>query len=502
MEGRTGFNRLILMAAVIERLPEEYSNYLKVSLDPFHDSSIRFEGAPTSRNATSVVLCLNQEETYTASDFGIDFTTTPSWDAHFAMYPFLTGKTLMGGIERNSTTGALPLTGPTGAIYYPKLLPMSVHGVASGLPTYSVPAYTASPELVIQGLHNQSLVNFVTGSNPTANERNGPGRRTLRIVGESFEVVDESPDIYAQGACTVYRYPLDCTPANRLVRCNVPGGTGAAPPTSVPNPQSVTPYPGTNWLGGTLSYMINTYDIRTPPVNTAVAVLIPGSKTWRAKEGCYVVGTQYMSEIPFKTLDVTPTIFTGYQPTVGTVQPSTGLYTFMDAWISNEYQGSVASPVNPTYANYKVGPYSDPEADAIFPFNLSGAYFTGLSSQYGTLRLRYRVYVEILTDPCDNMLAPLGSPTLPYDQVLQEFCMKVIAQQEAGVPQTMNPKGEKWRGVLSTISKVLTTVSPAATLINPNLGNITGGAAMALQGAAQYGKKKGKSQPGAKAKGK
>lgn len=489
---------------VIEQLPEDYSNYLKVSLDPFHDASIRFEGAPTSRNASSVVLCINQERTYNADDFGIDPQVSNQWDAHFVMYPFLTPKTLVGGVELNSSTGLLTLLDPTGAKYWPTMYPMSVNGVASGSPTYSTSTYNAAPKVNILGLHNQTLVSYLTGSNTTQNTRNGPGRRTLRIVGESFEVVDESPDIYAQGACTVYRYPLDVTPANRLVRFGVPTQVpdDVPPPTHGPLPNGF-PYYGNGNDSLTLSTMINTYDVKAPPVNTSVAVLIPGSKTWRAKEGCYCVGTQYASEVPFKTLDTTPTIFTGYQPSVGsTFDGVDAIFSFADAWILQEYQGSVSQPVSATNRNYYVSTFGDPVADALYPYNMSGAYFTGLSSQYGTLRLRYRVYVEILTDPCDNTLAPLGSPTLPYDQTLQEFCMRVIAQQEAGVPQTMNPKGEKWRQVLGHISKVMNTLTPAATLLSPELGAAVGAAGASVGSISKIGAKKAKAKPKAKAKGK
>lgn len=496
------------MAKFLENLPDEYSNYLKVTLDPYHDASIRFEGAPTSRNATSVVLCINQERTYSAEDFGIDPATKPQWDAHFAMYPFLTAKTLVGGVEHNNTTGLLNLQRDAANVY-PTLYPLSIQGVPSGEPTYCVQNFTDLDQNYvwdIKGLSNQNLVSYVTGSSTTNPNRTGPGRRTLRIVGESFEVVDESPDIYSQGACTVYRYPLDVTPASRIVRFPVPALDGLDPAAYGPNPTSV-PYAGSFYGGGVISQCINTYDIRTPPCNTSVAVLVPGSKTWKAKDGCYVVGTQYEGEIPFKTLDTMPTIFTGYQPTVGaSFNDSTAVYSFADAWIMQEFQGSVNASVNANMRQYFVGSYGDPEPDACFPFNLSGAYFTGLSSQYASLRLRYRVYVEILTDPCDNLLAPLGSPTVPYNQALQELCMKVISSQEAGVPQTMNPAGEKWKQVLSSISKSLLAVSPVLSTLGPMgpemsfIASSMGNAARAGAGIAGRAAKKQQSKPKAKAK--
>jgi len=388
-----------------------YDEYLKVCLDPYHDSSIRFEGAPTSRNAPTVTLCLNQERTYTASDFGI---VTPQWDAHFAMYPFIRSVGLLSANEYQYTTTLLSFGTPD----TPRMFPMSVHGVPAGKDTYMTSDYNIDIPQIF-GLDNDALVSYVTGSS-TGASANGPGRRMLRIVGESFEVVDESPDLYQQGACTVYRYPIDVTPANRVVRHAYGDNT-----TNALNPFG----PNTGvWAGGVLSRSINCYDLRAPPSNTAVAVLINGAKTWKAKDGAYVVGTQYASEVPFKTLDNTDMLFTGYTPTAGdSVTGVNTRYSFGSTSILQTYQGG-SNILNPDYD-------PAPQLNAAYPFNLSGAYFTGLSSQYATLRLRYRVYVEILADPGDNTLAPLASPSLPYEQLLQEFCMKVIAQEEAGVPQ-------------------------------------------------------------------
>jgi len=465
------------MTSVIEKLPVGYDEYLKVSLDPYHDSSIRFEGAPTSRNAATVTLCLNQEETYSAADFGI---ITPQWDAHFVMYPFIKAIPLLSGNEKDFTTSLLDF-----ALGTPVMYPMSVHGVPSGTETYMTADYQLNLPPQIQGLDCGALASYATGNN-TGTSSNGPGRRMLRIVGESFEVVDESPDLYQQGACTVYRYPIDVTPANRVVRHSYESNTTNALNPFGPN--SVA------WGGGVLSRSVNCYDIRAPPSNTSVAVLINGSKTWKAKEGAYVVGTQYTSEVPFKTLDNSDVLFTGYTPTAGnSTLGADARYSFGSTTFKQSYQGG-SHMSNPDY---------DPliSTNAFFPFNMSGAYFTGLSTQYATLRLRYRVYVEILADPGDNTLAPLASPSLPYEQLLQEFCMKVIAQEEAGVPQTMNPKGEKWKKVLRSISKVANAAGPVLDLVMPGLGGATAATGTALDSVTRVkaASKKKKAKP---AKGK
>lgn len=438
------------MTSVIEQLPEGYSNYLKTQLDPYHDSTIRFEGAPTSRNCSTVTLKFDQEDTFSASDFGIDWNVTPQWDAHFAMYPMLNSVPVLSGNEKDFLTSFVSFSEDT-----PVLYPMSLHGVKSGASTYMTTDYTTDTPK-IKGFDCQALIKYAT-----AFTDNGPGRRCMRIVGASFEVVDETSPYQTQGAVTVYRYPLDCTPANRRVSHAI-----AASP-----PNQISTQINGGAAGGTLvSRNINCYDLRSPPSNTAVAVLVPGTKTWKAREGAYVVGTQYVSEVPFKTVDSSDFIFTGYSPSAGTPGVVDHRYSFGSDSILQSYQGYVNSTGFATSPALTV--------NAVFPYNLSGAYFTGLSSQFTSLRLRYRVYAEILTDPGDNQLAPLSSPSLPYEQALQEYCMRLIAMEEAGVPQTMNPKGEKWKMILRSAAQVAKKLGPVAlSAIDPALG---AGAAMMI----------------------
>jgi len=441
----------------IDTLPSGYSNYLKVALDPYHDKAIRFEGAPTSRSAPTVTLCLNQEMTLSANDFSN--ITDDTWDAHFAMYPFLNRFNVSPAQESNAATHAAAIPN-----FETSFFPMMVHGVNSGTPTFCTADYT--DPLDILGLDGQSLVYFQT-SDAT---NNGPGRRCLRIVGEAFEVVNESPDIYTQGAVTTYRYPIDVTPANRILRIPVNSGNNVNP---------YGPFPLTD--AAQLSTVQNVYDLRCPPSNQAVAVLVQGADTWKAKEGAYVVGTQYMSEVPFKTVDNTSFVFTGYTPTAGPVfTGSSAFYSWMNDGAVHNFQGGAESFVLPAPTN----------PNAAFPYNLSGAYFTGLSKQFTALRLRYRLYVEILTDPSDNTLAPLGTPSLPYDQNLQQFIMKVIADSPSGVAQTMNPKGEKWRMILKSIGTIAKTSAPVMDKLLPGMGRVLEGGGELAQGVSKIGKKK------------
>jgi len=450
-------NQIAKVESLLNSLPEGYSNYLKICLDPFHDKTIRFEGAPTSRNASSVTLCLNQEQVYTAADFAL--VTDPTWDAHFSMFPFLGHHDVQTGFYTNPPNFN-EIEVSSGSPVSFTLYPMSVCGVNTGTPTYAVAAQ--GDPLNVLGLDAQSLLAFVT--NPAANE--DAAFRTLRIVGQSFEVIDESPDIYQQGALTVYRYPLDQTAQQWYFRTTVPAGDPWDSPTD----------------GSIVRTLLETYALRTPPTNTATAVLVTGSDTWKAREGCYVVGTAYESEIPFKQVDYKPINLIGSCPAS---QPNyqTGYYKWIDENIgANAFQAYnlVAGP----------DPINLGSPDAVFPFNLSGAYFTGLSTQYGVLRLRYRLYVEILSDPQDNTLAPLASPTIPFEQTLAELVMRTVAEQPAGVPQSWNPKGEAWRRILGTVSKVSDALAGPLSALYPNAGLILMGAGGLARNQLNKSKKK------------
>lgn len=426
---------------MIDALPEGYSNYLKICLDPYHDKSIRFEGAPSNRSATSVTLCINQELSLGADDFNIDPLVNPTWDAHVTMYPFLAKHNMLSGYWNFVSTayGNEMILNPTTRF---QLYPLSVHGVPSGQPTYSMEDDGVGA-LNVLGLHNTAMTAYTASGVPASY-----ARRCLRIVGESFEVIDESPEIYQQGACTVYRYPLDTSLNRALVVAQHPSG-------GWPNPGSGAAF---------VRQPHEIYSLKAPPSNPASAVLVAGAETWKSKEGAYVVGTQYVPEIPFKTCDTHRIVVDGvYPPTEPRwADSSTAAYLFGDASLqTSDYGASGTAPVaTTTYSN----------VDACFPFNLSGAYFTNLSSTYGALRVRYRVYVEILTDPTDLTLVPLASPTLPFKQSLMETIMEIIAHQPAGVPQSWNPKGEAWRKILRTVGSVLQKGAGVGALIDPTIG--------------------------------
>jgi hypothetical protein len=138
--------------------------------------------------------------------------------------------------------------------------------------------------------------------------------------------------------------------------------------------------------------------------------------------------------------------------------------------------------------------------NSIVPYNMTGAYFTGLSGQYATLRLRTKFIYEILPDPQDTSLIPLATPTVPRNYDFETLLEKVISEIPYGVPQTMNPKGEFWGMILKTTKKVgqqaikaaqSPLVQGLASAVNPTAGAMIAGlgnATKALQVANNQAK--------------
>lgn len=220
------------------------------------------------------------------------------------------------------------------------------------------------------------------------------------------------------------------------------------------------------------------------PLNRiAQATIIPTSKTWKASEGVYVVCRRNGSDNPFTRPSLTNLAL--YSP----IDPVTSS-------IKNSY-----FPREAVYAQqFPIDVVNADSFNSIVPYNMTGAYFTGLSGQYATLRLRTKFIYEILPDPQDTSLIPLATPTVPRNYDFETLLEKVISEIPYGVPQTMNPKGEFWGMILKTTKKVgqqaikaaqSPLVQGLASAVNPTAGAMIAGlgnATKALQVANNQAK--------------
>lgn len=370
-------------------------------LDPFHDTPYRLEGAPSDANSDSVVMVYNQERTFTAADFGLSTAEGSKFDLHFAILPIVQTATFYS--SRLDAPTRLVSTGTGVESPYTNLYPISVHAANSGGKTFSYAV--GSPDIL--GV-NPNIGGFFSN---TSSGIFVP--RNMRTIGMSFEVIDETPKFYQQGSCTTYSRP-SCT-VNRFLYTwgGVPAGYAT-----------------------TVYRQVQSTCIATPPNDIKQATILPNSKTWKASEGAYVVGKLFSSDNDFERLSTNDVVF--YAPN----DPDDA--NLRNCFVSREQFNQALEPQTANWSD---------SFNRSVPYNISGAYFTGVSGQYGTFRLRSKLIFEILPDPSDTSLITLSTPTIPRDPMFEQLLSKTVALMPAGVPQTMNPKGELWGLVLKTAKK-------------------------------------------------
>jgi len=200
-----------------------------------------------------------------------------------------------------------------------------------------------------------------------------------------------------------------------------------------------------------------------PPINTAEALLLDGSKQWKAKEGCYVVPTLSDEQLT-PGLNSTGAVLKlsnsdpnrGTPPTAGygwaTAIPAQG--SFPPA--SFEYPAATGTGV--TAIPWRPWPAG---SNWMQNFNHAGAYFTGLSYST-TLTLNAIYYIERFPTQQDSDLVVLARHSCREDCIARELYSEIIREMPVGVPQRMNGMGE-WFS--DAISSAVDFVSPVLSAI-------------------------------------
>lgn len=432
-------------------IPEQYRGYFILKTDPFHDDAFSCQGSPTDVRGESVVLTVKAEATINAATFGLSSASGgDKWDVNIASLPVSQEfKTLMcnryeGAHISNGSLGLLDIS----------FGPLTAHGVNSGDDTFTVDASSLAEPFFRLG----------TG-NPLDYETNGQKthRRAIMLT-QAIEVQDITPQYYKQGSCTVYSQPSTLEDTNYY--CNVTFSAGAS----------------------RMQYLQSGTDMSLPPNSVNQAVRLPGSRTWDAKQGAYVINRDTAENQPILWPSQKWPFVRGTPTANGT---TLGIKNyFPQTWCNNAQDISTKSFVlsNAGYKDVLVAKY-----------NTAGAYFTGLSKDNTTLRVRLIQSYEVFPSLDDSSLLPLTSPTLPKNDFVESLIRKIVQTQPAGYMQTDNPKGEIWRKILSTASKILDVSSPVVSLYQPEIG---AGMASISYGLKQVDKKPKKPRPNAKAKAK
>jgi len=278
----------------------------------------------------------------------------------------------------------------------------------------------------------------------------------MRMVGMAFEIVNTTSDLEAQGLATVWRLPQSRRPADFLVGAQPASGGGgyANIPTDV---------------------------LRCPPRTQAEAQLVPNSKTWKAKEGAYVVATMSSSDNPYKSPAPSNEIFVPYSNSYSAV-PFPGRF--------GDY--SFFSTPDPSTLNSIM--ITRPAPSFGVPFNSSGCYLTGLSRQT-TLTITVRCYFEVAPSIQDASLITLASPSACYDSAALELYSEATVDLPAGVKVAENASGDWWRDVLGVLTQVADSpITRELASFVPGLGGGIAGVSSLAKGYLKATEKKPKPQ--------
>jgi len=354
-----------------------------------------------------------------------------NWDCHIHSFPWMNADVGVLGAWSANASGV-------GGLNYGSFQPNSVTDNCcpyGNIGVCSVPAgtktwdssYTSAANVVAFPLQQQ-LAPYLTGD--------------YRIIAKGYEVINTTSDLNVQGLVTVYRSPFP--------------DTDSAKTTLVYLNQTGTP---TRLNFGYPSVVLD-YQI---PNNSGSALLLDGSKQWKAKEGVYITDTLNSQEIP-PGIDMA-CVALNLATTDSQYNSSTATAALIGVGTTDLTSIPNTSPTNVLWG------YS---ADGILPtkFNHSGAYFTGLSYST-TLTLNAIFYIEKFPSALDTALVVLAKHSCRSDPIARDLYTEIIREMPVGVPQRMNGLGEWFADAVSSAADFVQPVlSAIPTPMTQGLGSI------------------------------
>jgi len=429
------------------------------AVDPYHDTPLNCCGYPDNNEAASVVQVVKLSTALVVPSQA----STGNWDCHIHSFPWMEGGKGVGGNFALTTNGS-QITG-TGtfllgeSIITPTPVQASstqwgglvVDSVASGANTfqYSDLGTSIAP-------FQQSLAPYLTGE--------------YRIISMGFEVINTTSELNVQGLVTVYRQPtanLDSAKSVLVTSGPIISGGGTVSTTNT----------------GYFDLLMT----NTPPSTPGEALLLDGSKQWKAKDGAYVVSTLNSNENPPGANSTTPVLHTSDLDASIAVR-----------WILVTPSQTTGNPPA-TFAPSSVtgNPADTPNVfNSVFlptggvwlqPFNGAGAYFTGLSNST-TLQLNAIYYIERFPTQQDHDLVVLARNSCRGDAIALDLYSEIVKEMPVGVPQRMNGMGEWFADAVSSAADFISPVLSAIPL--PMAQTIGSGIKMAGGLAKSLGSKK------------
>lgn len=399
MSART--DRILDKAVTTGTLSSSGKDFLVAALDPFHDSQLKdLQGWPDLETTSSVVRLIKQ-----TINISTNQGTNP-WDCYIDLFPWLNR---LNFTHTNSTFGGRV---DNTVLYDPATTPvnyggLTVSGVASGA--------TVDWSTLNDRINGLSLPNeFAEG--------------TFRIVGIGFEVTNTTAELYKQGQALVYRQP---NPSPKPCAFKFHSNDGAG-------------------IVDRGTYTCVEYNV--PPSNAAQTMLLPGTRSWAAEEGCYVVGTFVGQDNPPVAVNYTCPVmqfFSGNSDTAFN-QPAVPA-----APITNASNLIIPLPLAPTIKSRVV---NAAQPTLLMPIHMCGARFIGLSPQT-TLAVTLNMYVESFPTVAEEGILVLATPSAQYDPVALEIFSHALTYLPVGVPVAENGLGEWFKKAMQFANDYIAPVT-------------------------------------------
>lgn len=428
--------RILNRIAREDHLTPAAVEWLKTTLDPFHDTPLNCTGVPDGQMGNSVVQCIKTSVTITKPTGLADGAL---WDCHVAMAPFFFNSASRLNLETSIAQSASNLlVHPDSNLNVGTIAPITIRKYPTGYSgNYSNPM--SAQITPVGGGFQTDFVNL------NANYTSGD----YRIISQGFEVLNTSNALDVQGLCTVYRTPVpSLEDADTLQYVRVVSGP----------PGAVKGYGSFSGLA-----------IMRLPDDPSQALKLPNTKQWLAKEGCYVVG--HLNDPETRTLNhsyVCPYF----------IPNSLNVTTNLEV-------------TNVTPAIYAVGDYTAWQFPSITwgKFDFSGAFFTGLK-ETNTLTINWNVYIERFPSEEEQDLIVLAKPSPDYCPMAFELYKAIAMELPVGVMQKENGLGDWFRDAVSTASEFISPIAamiphPAAQAVS-GISKMVGGMAKRQESQSPY----------------
>lgn len=373
-------------------LTKSGSAWLKLSLDPFHDTPVTdCWGMPDRVPSASVVRLVKKSVSITRPiGFG-----GAQWSFQIIQWPFLNPVlfTERNSRRNNIIDGAFVASATHGGI--------EVMCLDTGSP-----AGVNRFNMNIDPQYRISLGNYSKGLS--------------RVIGLGYELSDDTAELYKQG------HSYHMRQANYSMQPSVwqtaaSGGTSNTTWASMTPVRPIIPYPDE-------------------------AMLLPDTVDWPAKEGCYCVASMNDGNLPRYVGYTQPIILTNLTP-ASTDEAETDIGNPHTALVYTPETSAIGltNPIN----NGQYGP-----AIKVENLNQNSSMFTGLNP-LGSYTLTVHFIVESFPSIAEPDVLVLARPSAKYDPIALEMYVHAVRKLPVAVRIGDNPDGEWWADVIRAATGAL-----------------------------------------------